>query len=853
MTRVALRQISSQLGRNLLTLTGIALGVTLIVAVSVVNRSISHAFTETVDALTGKAVLEVQGGDLGFDEEVLEVVRSQAGVAHAAALVLGNVFFDDDSGQSLAIVGVDVVEERGVRTYEVEAAEGMGVEDPLVFLNSPDSLLVTEGFANRRGLRVGDALTVLTPVGKRTLTVRGALRPQGLARVLGEGLGVMDILAAQVLFAKEGKFDRISITAQDGAAVDTIAESISRRLPPGVVVRRPEQRRMQMDSQLAGFQYTLSAMSGLALLVGLCMVYNTMSTAVVRRQRELGVLRALGGRRRDILRLILAEATVVGFVGSLVGWAGGAWLAQFLTAVFAKSAETSFDLSLGTPSTLSPGLSEFLKAMAGVGAAVIGAWGPGRWASRLPVTEVLRPGLAERAAESNQSRTALAGLALLILSLGLITLGAAFRWPIVLGVSTGLLFVAFIVLAASGAALLGARSQPLLGYTFGVMGAAVATSVARAPRRTAFTAAVVAVGMAVHILTATVHNSVKGNLIDDVRGELRADLVVSSSFLTRGRLTSPVPGSFAAPLRNLAGVDDVAVMRRIYQRFRKAEVLVQAHTDTYFTNPRYGYEKSFTAGDRDSAMHAVLFDGAALVSHNFAFLYDVKPGDVLTLDTPAGEAPIPVAGVVVEHMSSTGAILLSYETYQRWWKDPLASEFYVLLTPGVDARRVKEEIVQLSRGEQRFRVLQFQELLDFYLERIDRVFRFTGVLDGVVLLVALLSLVDTLLMSVLGRGREIGVLRALGARRVEVFRMVVLEGLVVSGLGAVMGLIGGSAIAVLWMRVHFKYLFGWIMDVYFPMAGAATALTFVLLIVLVSAYPAWRASRLSVVRSLAYE
>lgn len=146
------------------------------------------------------------------------------------------------------------------------------------------------------------------------------------------------------------------------------------------------------------------------------------------------------------------------------------------------------------------------------------------------------------------------------------------------------------------------------------------------------------------------------------------------------------------------------------------------------------------------------------------------------------------------------------------------------------------------------------EFLTYISDGMNRAFAFAPVLEGVVLLVVLLGLADTLMVSVLGRTREIGVLRAVGARRRDVLWMIVLEGLVVAGVGGAIGILGGSALGVVWMHVRFKYLFGWILDVYFPVRALLSGVVLVLIVTLLaSAYPGYRASRQSVVRSIAYE
>jgi putative ABC transport system permease protein len=853
LTRLALRELAAHWGRNILTVVGIGLGVVLIVAVSRVSRSTSVAFSEMLDTVAGQAVLEVSAGDAGLPEDVIDLVRDHPGVKHAAPLVLGSVFLDDDSGVALALVGVDVTEEREVRSYKAEIVDGESSVDPLEFLNSRESVLLTQAFVRQRGMKVGDTLEVLTPAGRQRLTLRAALRPEGIARAIGDGLAVMDIFAGQLVVGKKGKVDRISITLKEGFDVDDVARSLAKELPPGVKVERPEQRGAALESLLASFEYTLSAISLLALLVGLCVVYNTFCTSVARRQREFGVLRALGSRRRDLRRLILSEAALLGLAGSIVGWTVGLWTSRLLIGAVAQSAEAQTAVSLGVPALASPTWSDAAKAFGGVAAALIGAWVPARQASSVSVLEALRPELFERLGAERRWRSAAIGLVLFLGASGLIALGVVWQAAALIGGATLLLVVAFLLGAVWAAAIAVERSQNVLGRILGVRGAIAVSGIARRPERTAFTVAVLAIGVLLHVFIVTLHNSVRSDFLNEQSHTTQADLVVFPTVVTGGRVTAPVDGSVADALRAVDGVQDVAADRDAHQAFAGTQIYIQAFDDAYFRNSRYG-RWPFVDGDVERAMQAVRERGAVLVSQNFAFHFGVGVGDRIALDTPGGEVSFPVAGVVVESFDAVGTVIMSRRTYAEAWRDPLVSWFYVLLAPGADRNAVKQGILHAVHGAHRLRILETKEFLAYVEENVDEAFRFTGVLEGLVLAVVLLSLADTLLVGVLARTREIGVLRAVGARRRDVIAMVVLEGMVISALGYAAGIAGGIALSVLWMKVHFKYLFGWIMLVDFPPLAVVTIFGLIAcMTLLAAAYPAFYAGRLTVTRAVAHE
>lgn len=853
LVRCAWRQVTFRLARNLLTLAGLAAGMGLVVAVSLANRAVAQAFNGLVERVGGRAVLQVRGGETGFPEEILTAVREQPGVRHAAPLILGTVFIDDARGSALAIVGVDALEDRESRMFSVEPSTDMPVEDPILFLSSPESVLVTEAFARDLGLSVDEQLPVMTSLGRKRLVVRGTVRPQGAARLLGERVAIMDVFAAQLLFGKKGKFDRISISIDNDARADDVARSLARRLPANLAVERPEHQQAEMGRRVAAFRYSVALVGIVTLLLGLLMVHATMRTAVLSRRQELGILRAVGARRSDVLRLIVGEAAIVGIGAALIGLFAGALGARLLVSSVGAAAERQFLVALDMPSVPTLAAAEVLQMLAAVIATVVAAWWPARAAGRVPVLVAMRREMATATGTTRHGRLAGAGIAMATAGAILLAVGAQRQGSVEIGIATALLILGFLLLSGVGAAAIAARSEPMLRLVDGVRGSLASHGLTRYRDRVAFTASVLAVGVLLHTLLATIRHSVRTTIISETTRAVGADLIVYPAFLIGGRLAAPVDGGVAEELRALPGIAQVVSERRIHQSFRDDEVLLVAYDEPYFEDSHYGMP-TFVSGDPVRALHAVAEEGAILVTENFAFRFNVGVGDDLTFDTIGGRARTRVVGVVAASIDDRGAVLLSRRTYLRWWRDPLVSTFHLTLTTGADAKVVKDRILSGFGGDYRFRVLDGPELRAHFARNVDEAFSFARGLETVVLLVVLLSLADTLLVSVLGRTREIGVLRALGARRRDVVRMVTLESLAIAGPSALIGIAGGALLGVAWMRVHFRYLFGWMMPVALPF----TAMFLVPLAVaaaasLAAAYPGRRASRLSISASLVHE
>src|SRR5216684_7346955 len=224
--------------RWMLTTAGIVLGVGVFVGMHTANQSVLAAFHETIDRIAGATQLQVTAGEPGFDEDVLEKVQSLPEVRAASPVIEATV----STGQgNLLILGVDMLGDRSLRTYDLEGTDD-AIDDPLVFLAQPDSLIVTKTFARERHLQVNSKITMRTMQGDRTFTVRGVMKPGGLASAFGGNLAIMDIYAAQKVFGRGRRFDRVDVVLQDGVTLDAGTVKLRRVLGPGFQIEPPSSR-----------------------------------------------------------------------------------------------------------------------------------------------------------------------------------------------------------------------------------------------------------------------------------------------------------------------------------------------------------------------------------------------------------------------------------------------------------------------------------------------------------------------------------------------------------------------------------------------------------------------------------
>src|SRR5574341_981067 len=295
---ISLRRIRLQKAQTFMAVSGICLGVSAIISIGIINKSVLHSFEDSINRVTGRAVLQVTGAQSGFPEALLERVQAAPGVEYAVPVIDTNGILYGGKERSIMILGVDVLQDRAIRDYSLRD-ESSEIPDPLLFLAKPDSILITREMAAREGIRIDQQIKVETVRGMREFRVRGLMDPEGPAKVAAGNIAVMDIFAAQMAFGKEG-------------------------------------RTKQVEVLLATFQRNINIVSFIAVFVGMYLIYNAVSISVVHRRKEIGILRSLGTTRGQIIAMFMGETALIAVVGSLLGIGFGILLAKSLVGVFGQ-------------------------------------------------------------------------------------------------------------------------------------------------------------------------------------------------------------------------------------------------------------------------------------------------------------------------------------------------------------------------------------------------------------------------------------------------------------------------------------------------------------------------------------
>lgn len=847
------RDLKSHKVRSILTTLGIALGVAAFVSMILINRSLLISFERAIDAIAGKAKLELTGPKSGFDEKIIKIVQDHPGVKNAVPIIQTNAFVTQPKGGALMILGVDPFQDNAVRSFELEETE----EDPLLLLVKLDSILLSKVTAERLGVGLGEKIQLATAKGIQSFTVRGLLKLEGPVKALGGQLAVMDILAAQIAFGKEGKIDRIDIVLDEKADVNQVEQSLQEKVGT-LQVGVPRLRGEELEKNLFFLRASLFSLGALAIFVGVFLIFNTMSTAVVQRRHEIGVIRSIGATRRSLLWTISAESLLYGITGGVIGLVGGLLLAKGMIGAVSQSVSAIYSPASFTEVQPSIGIL-LLGFLVSILVTFLSGLYPALQASRVSPLEAIQEYSAERSVRLQGKRGLQIGLSLLVLSIGTARLQPEGGGgpPIFGTIGQAGILLSIILMMPSLIRGFGKGMRILSIHLFGASTLMAAENLPRRSWRTSVTVVALMISLAIMTHTAIVLQSFKESLTGWLRDVVPADLFITSGSVITGPLSNPLTIDLAEEFRSLPEVEAINRVRLNPIPFEGREIDILAFDlETAFRyHDHLKTSKYYIEGSRERALKLLASEKPyVVVSENFSRKFNYHLGDVITLNTPKGKRNYEIAGVVIEFSSNKGVVYFDWTQYLPLWEDRLVDIFDLYLTPGANPYEVRDTI--LSRWGAQYPIIVTAKQ-EFYQEAnalIDQSFSVAYALQAVALMIALAGIINTLLAAVLDRTREIGVIRALGATRVQARRMILEEAVMIGLLGSMVGIATGSLTSAIDLFVTIKQTLGMTIHYSFPIGLPVTAVcASILTAAIAGLYPAHRAAKINPIEAMRYE
>jgi putative ABC transport system permease protein len=821
--------------------------VAVFVGMHTANQSVLFAFQKTIDRIAGATQLQVSAGEPGFDETVLERVQAVPGV-RVAVPVIESVVETGLSGQgNLLVLGVDMLGDRSLREYDLEGEEEGTIDDPLVFLAQPDSLIVTRTFAERNHFEVNSKLKLNTMEGPKVFTVRGIMKSGGLTSAFGGNLAVMDVYAAQKMFGRGRKFDRIDLALNDGVRLEDMQRRLESDLGPGFQVETPGSRGAQFEAIASVYRMSANITSLFALFIGMFIIYNTFAIAVTQRRTEIGILRALGATELQIRMLFLGESAVAGLIASIVGVIAGIAMARGMAGYVGSLMGEVYGLAERAQQISANPLLIAVALSIGVATSVVAAFFPARNAARVDPVKALQKGRYQSLSEGENSVRRIAAVACAAAAL----LCAALRERGPLLYAGYLLTVVAALLITPALGLWLSRAiRPLLRRLLPVEGTLAADSLIQAPRRTSGTLAALMLSVALVVAMGGMARASYGSIMQWMSLALNPDFFVSPTEKLTER-SYRFPSSIGDELRSVPGVAEVQYVRLARVTYHNRPVMITA-ADIAGLGRRAVLP--VVEGNRERMFRLTAEGKAVIAGDNLAIIEGLHVGDLVAIATPSGILNLPVAGIVTDYSDQQGTFLIDRSVFKRYWNDDSVNVFRVYKNPGADAAAVKRAIEARVGSHTRLFVLTNRELRDYIARITNQWFGLTYIQIAVAVLVAVLGIINTLTVSITDRRRELGVLQAVGAVRQQIRRTVWIESLAIGFIGLCLGLGLGAFNLYYSLEISRRDIAGIRLNYEYPFGIAAWLIPIILGAALIAALgPAESAVRGSLVEALEYE
>ncbi len=850
--RLAGRYIERRLLQSVLFVLGVALGVAVVIAIDLANNSATRAFTLSTESVTGRATQEIIGGPSGLPTDLYTKLKLDLGLQEAAPVVEDYVGVKGLGDQPFHLLGVDPFSEPPFRSYlsNVSVA-GQGQANAFDALNAfiadPDTALISSGTASRYGLKPGDMITLQPPGGAVQVKIVGLLQTgdEASAQAL-DNLILTDIATAQEIIGTPGSISHIDLILPAGYDLS----KITALLPSGASITTPSQASGALGQMTAAFQLNLQALSLLALVVGVFLIYNTVSFSVVQRRTILGILRSLGATRRQIFALILGEALALGFVGTLLGLGLGMIAGRAAVGLVAKTISDLYFAVDVQQVTIDP--ITLVKGVAiGLIASLIAALIPSFDATRTPPAGSMRRSALEAQAQR------------LVIPITLVALALNVVGVLLLAIQTTDLIVSFTSLACVvvGGALLTPMVlvvamkllTPLTTRIFGVLGRMAPRAVSRSLSRTAVAVAALTVAVSVIVGVSVMIDSFRDTVGDWLDTTLGADVYISPPALTGTRATANVDPALARKVAAVASIDhvvtgrDVDVIAPDYPDLPPVDLNVA--TGEVVSRPRRFVWN--TAGDN---YFPVLDSGKIMVSEPFAFKRGITPDhNTIRLQTDHGIQTFTVVGVYYDYSTDQGSVFMADKVYRQYFDDPYISTMAVFLKPGANSAQVIAAIQQALSGTELI-VRSNAALRASVFEVFDQTFAITAALRLLAVIVAFIGILSALMALQLEQTRQYGVLRAIGLTPRQLWNYTLIQTGLMGVTAGVLALPVGLALALILIEVINVRSFGWTMQINVLPGELILAFGVAVIAALAAGlYPAGRLSRMRTTEALRSE
>ncbi len=837
--------------QSTLFVVGVMIGVAMMVSIDIANNSARKAFELSTESLIGKGTHEITGGPNGIEEQLYTQIRTEVGWQQVAPVVSDFVIATDLDEQPLRLFGIDPFAEAPFRNY-VTSDLVTGEDDTTIaigrFFFEPNTVLMGESLAEQYGVAPGDNITLQYGAEVFQVKVVGLLRASDTftAQAL-QNLLIADISTAQELLDKRGRLTRIDLIIDD--ASQEVLRRIEAILPPGTTLTTATTRTNAISEMTEAFGLNLMALSLLALVVGMFLVYNTVTFSVVQRRPVLGILRSLGVTRRQIFFLIWAEAALLSAVGALLGLGLGIILGRFTVEAVTQTVNDSYFTVSVQRMEITAGI--LIKGMmVGIGAALLAAWLPAYEATHTSPISVIRRSDIER--RTRQLLPWITSLGIVSALFGAVLLTIDALYVNLVGVFAVVIGLAFLTVLAT--IILSYLIGPVTGRLGGVVGRIAPRSILRNLSRTSIAITALMLAVSVIIGVTVMVGSFRITVQDWLFDTLRADIFISQPNTTGSLADIPMRSDVIDEVAAVEGVERVVYVRTVFVQSPDYDQPVQLNA--IMSDISDGRRTIIEGADNyEVLLDRILNGDGMLLTEVFANRRGIDWHEdlTLTLITEQGPYEFPVLGIYQDFSSPQGSVLIGLDTYRTLWNDDDISNLAAYVADDYRVDSVVANIKTAVQGRQLL-VQSNRDLRDGALEIFDRTFAITSALNLLATVVAFIGILSALMALQIERRREIGIMRSNGLTQGQLLKLTLWETGIMGTIAGLVAMPVGLVLATVLIYIINLRSFGWSLTMtlrpeFFLQAFAVA----IIAALLAGLYPAWRAGRIQPVEAIRSE
>lgn len=844
LVKSSIRYIIKHFRLSLLSILGIALGVAMLMSIDIAISSSKKSFELSTDTIVGKTTHSISASSLGFNEDLFRKLKVN-GYKKIAPVVEANLVHgdDEDKQKTLQLLGIDIFSEKDFRDIIKDDAQDIDINK---FINS-NAAILSQDTAQELNLKAGDHFKLRYGDSLYELELLLIFKSENKS---ASNIVLTDIGTAQDIVSMQGSLSRIDLILNNEAQVN----QIKKLLPDSVSLNKSEMRSQATQQMTKSFNLNLTALSFLATIVAMFLIYNIMTFSILERRSQLAVLRVLGTPKKNIFQLILVEAFIFAIIGTALGAFIGIELGKLLTQLVAQTINDLYYVLEITQFQISS--LSILKAITiGIGSTIIATIFPALEASNSPAQLALNKSLVEVQTKSRINIALILSICFAIVSVFLLLSSGKNLILSFIGLALVLLSFAFIspIITLIFCKIL----KLLMRKLFGFIGELSITSISSQLSRTAIAIAALTIAISVSASLDITVGSFRNTVISWLNSSLKADIYLSPPRVVSNKVDSIINPKVLDTLLS----SDIASELDSYVTYRNITAdssLGKSQLASIDIHPEIKASIKFKSKVKELWNKFQSFNNAneigIIISEPYAYKHSLKLSDLIKVRSDKGEITFKVLGIFYDYGTDQGIMMMHKNIYRKFWDDPNISSIGLFVKDKSRVAETTEEIKNLLLKDFNLMIRSNLELKQRSLEIFDRTFTITNVLKIIAIVVAFIGVLSSLMAILLQREKEFAILRANGLSSKKISLMLLLQ---CASMGLIAGIIAipaAIAQALVMIFIINQRSFGWSLNLTLNSEIIYSTLSLALIAAIIAAiYPSFKISRTSISEGLRNE